>query len=238
MDEKTRKALNQINTEFYRITAAEFDQTRGQAWRGWEHLLPHLQTPLSVLDVGCGNGRFGVFLAENLEGQIDYVGIDNNPTLLEFAGKALADYHQLQYRLQAQDIIETPLVSETFDLVVLFGVMHHVPGASQRLALMQQLAASVADGGLLAFACWRFYEYKRFRKRIVAWDSDLQVEEHDYLLDWRRGERALRYCHYIDDAEHEQLIAAASGLQVVADYCSDGFTNDVNRYTVLRTADS
>src|SRR5690242_4100695 len=91
MDAKTIARLNQINREFYRITAEDFDQTRGESWPGWERLLPYLQTPLSVLDVGCGNGRFGVFLRENFVGAslINYHGIDSNPALLEQARAAL-----------------------------------------------------------------------------------------------------------------------------------------------------
>ena len=66
---------------------------------------------------------------------------------------------------------------------------------------------------MLAFACWRFYEYARFRARIVPWPEDLagRVEPGDHLLDWRRGERALRYCHHVDEAEQAELVAAAQG---------------------------
>ena len=62
--------------------------------------------------------------------------------------------------------------------------------------------------------------------------TDLQVEPHDYLLDWRRGEHALRYCHYVDDAEHAALIAA-TGLTEITTYRADGRTNDMNRYSAL-----
>jgi 2-polyprenyl-3-methyl-5-hydroxy-6-metoxy-1,4-benzoquinol methylase len=66
VNDATRERLNTINREFYRVTAHDFDETRGQPWPGWKRVLPYLKLPLSVLDVGCGNGRFGVFLAQNL----------------------------------------------------------------------------------------------------------------------------------------------------------------------------
>src|SRR5690349_758474 len=89
MDEATIRRLNQINREFYRITADSFDQSRQHAWAGWEQLLEYLKPPLSVLDVGCGNGRFGLFLAEALSGDILYLGVDSSPILLERAKQAL-----------------------------------------------------------------------------------------------------------------------------------------------------
>jgi SAM-dependent methyltransferase len=230
MDTDTIRRLNAINREFYRITAAEFDQTRGAAWPGWARLLPHLKLPLAVLDVGCGNGRFGVFLREHLGGEqpLRYHGLDNNPALLERARAALPEA-----TFELCDVIENPPESGQYDLVALLGVLHHIPGYAARRAFMRGLAERVAPGGLLVFTAWRFYEYPRFRERIVPWPPDMPVEPGDYLLDWRRGERALRYCHYVDDAEHAALVAA-TGLREIATYRADGQTGDANRYSLLR----
>jgi hypothetical protein len=96
------------------------------------------------------------------------------------------------------------------------------------------MAQRVAPGGLLAFACWRFCEYPRFRTRIVPWPDEFSVEPGDYLLDWRRGTPALRYCHYVDDAEHAALIAA-TGMAEIATYRADGDTGDINCYSILRS---
>src|SRR5687768_7374258 len=94
MDITTIRHLNAINREFYRITGDEFDATRGQAWNGWgkirTYIMPPLRIlpkdipPLHVLDVGCGNGRFGVYLA-GYPGGLFYHGVDNSPLLLDRA---------------------------------------------------------------------------------------------------------------------------------------------------------
>ncbi len=247
MDDATIRRLNRINQDFYRTTAEEFDQTRGAPWPGWERLLPHVRAlapgrALSVLDVGCGNGRFGVFLAGKLARSgtrpapsLRYHGLDFDPALLEKARQALSGLPQVEPRLERRDIVEHPPDSGRYDLVVLFGLLHHVPGFRRRAALLRALAGRLAPGGVLAFACWRFYEYARFRARVVPWPEDLagRVESGDYLLDWRRGARALRYCHYVDDAEHAALVAA-TGLPEVETYRADGRSGDANRYSILR----
>src|SRR5258706_16420982 len=92
MDQDTARRLNDINRRFYEVTAESFDQTRQSPWPGWEALLPYLpprQTPLSVLDVGCGNGRFGVFLAQHLGMDVHYHGVDNSAGLLVGARPSL-----------------------------------------------------------------------------------------------------------------------------------------------------
>ncbi len=235
MDAATISRLNAINREFYRITADSFDQTRGAAWPGWKRSVPYLHFPLSVLDVGCGNGRFALFLHSiaPADAGFHYTGLDSNPALLSHAHDALKDTPHLNLKLEARDILEQPLLEGEYDLVTLFGVLHHIPGSQQRQQFMSQWAARLKPGGLLAFSAWRFYEYERFRQRIVPWPDDIQVEEHDYLLDWRRGETALRYCHYTDDAEHQRLVAS-SGLQEIIRYRADGEGGSANCYSLLQ----
>jgi len=234
MQPATVQRLNAINRAFYATTASAFDRTRQRAWPGWIPLAPYLSTPLTVLDVGCGNGRFGLFLADKLpDGPITYHGLDNNPALLAYARAALAEHPQLSVTLTDQDIVLKPPTDAAYDLVALFGVIHHIPGADQRQRLLSQLAQCVAPGGLLAFASWCFAEYERFQKRFAPWPDDLERESGDYLLDWRSGESALRYCHYVDEAEHAALIKA-SDLQHITTYRADGADNAMNRYSLLR----
>jgi tRNA (uracil-5-)-methyltransferase TRM9 len=232
MEQATIQRLNAINREFYRLNADEFDQTRGAAWAGWNPLLAYLTAPLSVLDVGCGNGRFGVFLRDHLGISLHYHGVDNNAALLNHARAALDG---LDTRLEERDIVENPPDAGEYDLVALFGVVHHIPGAKERRALMRRLGERVKKGGLLAFACWRFYDYERFRARIVPWPDVIQVEPGDYLLDWRRGAVSLRYCHSVDDAEQDAL-AAATGLREVIRYRADGQDGQANQYSIMNNS--
>ncbi|MCY4071608.1 MAG: class I SAM-dependent methyltransferase [Chloroflexi bacterium] len=233
MDQATRLRLNQINQTFYARAAQEFDATRRRAWPGWLKALSKIDSPIqSVIDIGCGNGRFALFLSERQPTSFDYTGIDSSPGLLSLARTRLSRLEQVRTRLIEHDLVEDELPDIRAQLVVLFGVLHHVPGFLQRRELLLRCAQLLAPGGHLVFAAWRFYEEERFRNRIVPWDSDLPVEKNDYLLDWRRGERALRYCHYVDDTEHDDLVAA-TGLSAKADFRADGASGTLNRYTVL-----
>ncbi|MCU0512279.1 MAG: class I SAM-dependent methyltransferase [Anaerolineae bacterium] len=240
MNEATRRRLNALNRDFYRTTAADFAATRGQAWAGWQPLLPHVPPSPQVLDVGCGNGRFGAFLAQHLPGPIAYHGVDNTPALLAYTAAALPAWPALRVTLTLHDIVEQPLPAGEADVVVLFGVLHHLPGAEFRRQMVQRLAARVRPGGLLALAAWCFYDVERFRARIVPWDAAFPedtpvVEAGDYVLDWRRGERALRYCHYVDAAEQADLVAA-TGLTHLTTYYADGQEQRLNRYSLLHRA--
>lgn len=156
-----------------------------------------------------------------------YTGVDSSAFLLARAADAL---HGEGITLHTADLLSYIPQTE-YDLVVLFGVLHHIPGFAQRRALLERAAGALAVGGVLALAVWAFYEQERFRQRIIPWDSlpeypQLALEPHDYLLDWRSGAPALRYCHYVDRAEMAQLLA---GWHTLAIYDADAG----NRYAVV-----
>ena len=232
MNHATRQRLAAINRIFYRDVAEEFDRTRARPWAGWQPLLPHLAVLPSeprVLDVGCGNGRFGRYLQQHL-GTIQYTGVDYSPEMLQITRERLPDA-----QLLSRDLVSEAPPAGPFDLVVCFGFLHHIPGIVQRMELVRALGSALAAGGMLTFVTWRFADFERFRQRIVRWPAELanQVEPNDYLLDWRRGARALRYCHHFDGAEHEALLHA-SGLGELASWYADGPENAANRFSLLQ----
>jgi SAM-dependent methyltransferase len=236
MNDRTAQYLNALNAAFYARHAASFDDTRQSAWAGWERLTPHLKPGMHVWDAGCGNGRFARFLADRLGTAFHYHGTDSSPDLLARARAALADMPGVSFA--RHDLLTDPLPDAVFDLIALFGVLHHVPGAVRRAGLVRALADRLTPGGLLVFTSWRFDAYPRFRARIVPWAAvdagfPLDLEPGDHLLDWQHEAGTPRYCHAVDDAEHAALIAA-SGLTPIDGYRADGFDGALNQYAVLR----
>lgn len=247
MRRRTVERLIAVNRAFYSSRAAEFDASRRSPWPGWKRLLDHLDRDrrLSILDVGCGNGRFGRFARQALANQFDYCGMDSSRALLE-AARTQGDpgWRWLETDLVLSEF-PSQIESEGFDLVVCFGVMHHVPGETTRRWLAERMAARVGTGGLLAVSFWQFADDERFRRRVVPWgdlDSEseggleeLDLERDDYLLRWgAESDDALakRYCHHCNPKEIERLTAGL-GLEHVESFSSDGQSGDLNRYVVL-----
>ncbi len=266
MNTAAKAALRRINRDFYSRHAADFDRTRHPGgWPGWRRVVETAaqatDSPLRVLDLGCGNGRFALFLERNpdLRGRrpFTYAGIDLSAELIDHARTATAGLDHIGF--QVDDIEKCPLDAATCDLVVLFGVLHHLPGFDTRRRTLERAAAAVAPGGLLALTCWQFADDPRFENRRLGWASEADVdpaelEPGDHLLRWgpaepegrrqsrRRSARRLRrqrvrrpahparrYCHHTDAPELDRLVHGLP-LVEVARYRSDGSGGRQNLY--------
>lgn len=242
MKRETVLALRAVDRCFYVEHAEEFSGTRERPWKGWTELFdriaPLLPEEPRVLDVGCGNGRFARFLESALERPFRYLGVDASAPALREARRRLG--HLPQVDLVELDFVttEVPLPRGDFDLIVVFGVLHHVPGSSNRRALLRELGGRLAEGGLLAFTVWRFDRHDRFRRKLVPFEATgleldpEDLEEGDAFMTWGREPPALRYCHATSDAELDELVASL-GLPVVARFDSE---NEPNSYVALGDA--
>lgn len=226
MNPETRLALNAINRDFYAAegSAASFSATRDHPWPGWEGVWREARRDapagraLSLLDAGCGNGRFAAFLAERMPPPVHYLGIDASQPLLDTAAQRAQPLARAQFLCSdllsgltelggpsglnglddhSGDATGTPAPPRRFDAVVLFGVLHHIPCFETRVALLAALAARVAQGGILAFTLWRFGEpslWPRFRSRVLPWqDYNRGASDPLDLSQLETGDHLLRW---------------------------------------------
>jgi tRNA (uracil-5-)-methyltransferase TRM9 len=256
MDEQTARSLNAINRTFYSANAAEFDQSRSAPWPGWTRLLPQIRqirgeavAALRVLDVGCGNARFGAFLADQLPaaqlppGGIHYCGIDFSPPLISRASERALPFTSVE--LRQTDFVETgsDLPEGPFSLIGLFGTLHHVPGHDRRRDLLRRLGERLTPGGILALTTWQFEAFARFQNRLTPWSEynrtaadpidTAQLEPGDHLLPWGDGGSAHRYCHFTSEGDTRKLLEDLS-FEVIESFAADGREGNLNRYFICR----
>jgi SAM-dependent methyltransferase len=248
MDIDTVQQLNRLNQHFYATVANDFDKTRQQPWQGWIKVVAHSACTQcqSVIDIGCGNGRFANFVTDkNMAG---YLGLDNNPGLLKQA-QQYAEHFDL-FRLKSFDLINAlidksasreiaALVKESgFKkplLITLFGVIHHVPSKTMRQTLLNEISKLMTTNDVAVISCWQFDRIPSLIKRQIN-PTQLEIkniEEGDYILDWQRGTTAFRYCHLVTEKEMKELTKNAQ-LEIIASWDSDGKTNNLNTYYLLQ----
>ena len=194
-----------------------------------------------VLDLGCGNG--GVFqglIRAGFRGH--YVGLDASLPLLILAEKATKEYEipagssakflraDLSQPDWAQDL------NGTFDFIFAFAVLHHLPPPlyPELLITTRSLfGKSPPKGGQMVLSNWQFLKSPRWIKRVLPWETigikAGEVTKNDYLLDWRRGGRGLRYVHYFEEEELGSL-ARKAGFKVAESFSADGKEGNLGLY--------
>jgi SAM-dependent methyltransferase len=136
------------------------------------------------------------------------------------------------------DVIERAdaIAAGPFDLIGMFGVLHHVPGEAARVALLRALAARLASGGTLAVAFWRTRADEEPAKR-VPWESAgieaSDVEPGDRLLRFDTDASVFRFAHFADEPELARL-ASALELPLAGRFDSDGAGGVANAYLSWR----
>lgn len=235
MDAEIAARLRALNRAFYEKLAAPFAQTRSRPQPGFSILLDHLPQPCPrLLDVGCGEGRFGRFLQGEAAVE-QYVGVDFSPRLLAWAQR------EVQGKFLARDLTAPGCLKGVgeYPAMACLAVLQHIPGRENRVRLLREMADHLLPEGRLFLSTWQFLDSDRQRRKIAPWGAaDLspdEVEVNDYLLTWQRDGFGLRYVCYIDSVETEAL-AGAAGLVVAEQFRSDGREGDLNLYTILRKA--
>jgi len=236
MTPETARALARINERFYRRHARLFASKRDRPWPGMRRVLDELpEAPRRVLDVGCGHGRFAQLLRERASAP-SYCGVDASAELLALARErddlvAGAELLQLDAIETAHEIPRGP-----FDLIAVFGVIHHIPSEASRTALLRALAARLAPGGTLAVAFWRTTADENPDRR-VPWESagvdERDLEPGDRLLRFGSDPAVFRFSHFADEAELARL-SSAVGLPLSLRFDSDGAGGIANAYLLWR----
>ena len=74
------------------------------------------------LEVGCGNGLVSKYIAKNYSSSV--IGIDVDPEQIELARKDAVGISNI--RFLAADATNLPFEDNSFDIVLSFGVLHHI----------------------------------------------------------------------------------------------------------------
>ena len=244
MRDEVIKKLLLLNREFYQTFANHFSQTRERLQPGVLQALENIPADAWVLDLGCGNGELALeWLSGDPSGR--YIGVDVSPHLLDIAREKVHDPRVTFHVLDLADPgwaetlelkLDTPLVAR-LDRILSFAVLHHIPGGALRKHIALQVHRLLDAKGLWVHSNWNFLASERLRARILPWETiDLSaedVEEGDYLLDWRRGGYGLRYVHHFTPTELE-VIAGETGFTVLETCYSDGEGGKLGLYQVWR----
>ena len=130
-----RKQKEQV---YFNQVAGRFDRSYGpgRSWQAFGQLLLHILPPITVADLGSGEGLLSELLARRCK---KVIAVDNSEKIVAFgAAKAKKNgLKNLEFRLG--DLQNPPVEAGTMDLVILSQALHHAEDPASALGSAQKL---------------------------------------------------------------------------------------------------
>jgi tRNA (uracil-5-)-methyltransferase TRM9 len=201
---------------------------------GVNKILETIQADDSVLDLGCGNGHFLHEISRRGH-KAPLLGVDFSLPLLRNAESTLGVEFREADLTQLSAISDQLSVTGHWSLITLFATLHHIPSTELRLDILRTVKKLLKPGGRFILSNWQFLNSEKLKARIQPWSrvglADEDVDEGDYLLDWRSGGEGLRYAHQFS-AEELLGLAGQAEMSLSESFLSDGENGRLGLYQV------
>jgi len=190
------------------LISEEFSSTRENVWEELKFLFDdYLKEKESVLDLGCGNGRYYEFFKNK---NINYVGADNSGKLIDIAKRKYGEE-----KFVAADALKLPFPDNSFDKVYSIAVLHHFPSKELRNQFLSEAKRVLKTNGLLILTVWKFHQTKEwislFKYTVLKILGLSKLDFRDIFEPW--GKKTERYYHWFSIKELAGL-AEEAGFKI------------------------
>lgn len=235
MNSAVATQLIELNRKFYDQFGDSFSATRQRLQPGVKKILDLIQEDDSVLDLGCGNGHF-LHEIQRRNHEAALLGVDFSLPLLRNAeSERGVEFREVDLTKLSAFGDQLLAIHGPWSIITMFATLHHIPSNEIRLDILQTVKKLLTPGGKFILSNWQFLNSEKLKARIQPWNriglSDDNVDEGDYLLDWRSGGEGLRYSHHFS-ADELLGLADQVGMRVSDSFLSDGENGRLGLYQI------
>jgi len=145
----------------------------GRSWKGIAEALLKLMPPMTIADLGAGEGTISQLMAQRAK---RVIAIDNSEKMVEF-GAELARKHgigNLEYRLG--DLEDVPIRSGTVDLAFLSQALHHAVHPERAMAEAWRILKPCGRVAVLDLNRHHFEEAREMYADLWLGFTELEIE--------------------------------------------------------------
>jgi ubiquinone/menaquinone biosynthesis C-methylase UbiE/biotin operon repressor len=164
--------------EYFNKLAGKFGRSHcpGRTWKGVSHLLLSLVGPITVADLGAGEGTLAQLLARHAK---KVIAIDNSEKMVEFGSKLAKEhgFKNLEYKLG--DMQEPPIAASSVDLALFSQALHHAGTPARAVTAAHRI---LKKGGRIAILDLLSHSFEQARELYAdLWLGFSEVELHQML---------------------------------------------------------
>lgn len=181
----------------------------GRSWQGLAETLLTLMPPLTIADLGAGEGTFSQLLARRAK---KVIAIDNSEKMVEY-GRELASKHgvkNLEYR--KGDLEDVPIRDAAVDLAFFSQALHHAPHPGRAVAEAWRI---LKPGGRIVVLDLVRHNYEEARELYAdLWLGFTEVEVTRLLRQAGFKNIETSVVHTEEAAPHFETLLAVADKQV------------------------
>jgi ubiquinone/menaquinone biosynthesis C-methylase UbiE len=207
MNKARAQKILKLSRNSYNTIAEEFANSRRNIWPELKHIKDYFSKEKSVLDVGCGNGRFIELWDYN---EIRYTGIDNSEQLIE---RAKTVYGKCGNFIVG-DALDLPFDDSSFANILSIAVLHHIPSHVMRLRFFKEIHRVLKPDGTAILTVWKVNRTKYKKQFLISWILKFTGlrDKGDIFMHFGKTKQ-LRYVHAHTRAGLKHL-AAKAGFKI------------------------
>ena len=193
---------NNVHLVYDKI-ATHFSTTRIMIWPKVQDFIDDLPVNLTILDIGCGNGK-NMGTREDCQ----YIGIDICQNLIQQAPlKSNCNY-------LVSNCLNVPLPDNSMDYIMSIAVIHHLSTPERRLQSLMEMNRLLKPGGKALVYVWAF-EQSKFNNELkqdvmVKWPLQKKYNQED-----KQDDILYRYYHLFRENELENMIHKIDGFNII-----------------------
>jgi ArsR family transcriptional regulator len=170
--DKTREYFNKLAGKFGRHYCP------GRTWKGVSHMLLSLVGPITVADLGAGEGTLSQLLAPRAK---KVIAIDSSEKMVEFGEEQARKHGTKNVEFRLGDIEEPPIAANSIDLALLSQALHHAAHPERAIAAAFRI---LKKGGRIAILDLLAHGFEEARKLYAdTWLGFSEAELHRLLTD-------------------------------------------------------
>ena len=188
----------------YEIIANDFNRTRYSYWDYVYNFINSIKTSSSLLDLGCGNGKY-----LGIRNDLDLYALDNCENLIK-----IVNIKYPSVKTVISDVTSTSFENNIFDNIISIAVIHHLSSKERRLEMIKEIIRILKPDGRALITAWATEqtETKTLQK------STRISENNDFLIPWedkKNKKISQRFYHLFVEGEFEKLLSNFSNIKII-----------------------
>ena len=173
--------------EFYDLIADEFDKTRIRLWSCVNSFLNSFPSNSSILDIGCGNGKY-----LNYRNDLYMKGIDISINLVKICNNKGFDVIKAS-------MTNIPFPDNSFDGIICIASYHHLDNDLDRQKTLNEIYRVLKDDGRVLIEVWSKEQPDKSNKNTHNFINN------DNLVKWTSIKTGEIYYRYYNIYSYGQL---------------------------------